>query len=172
MRESEIRFIRQQGFSVICASPDLYTALMFQPRIIGVLLAAGVLLQSAWFFLALSGVLGWSALAPAYNPFDAIYNRVIANPRGGTRLSSAPPPRRFAQGLAAIIASGIAAALFLDATTAAWVFEGMFGAAVLQVVFRRMCAGAELYHVLRRRLDQQRRVPGTSAMNSFPGTRA
>jgi hypothetical protein len=35
MRESRVRFIRQQGFATQRADEQLYTALMLQPRIIG-----------------------------------------------------------------------------------------------------------------------------------------
>ena len=45
----------------------LYSALMFQPRIIGGLVALGIVLQTPWLFLALSAVLWWSALVPTLN---------------------------------------------------------------------------------------------------------
>ncbi len=52
MRQSEIQFIRQQGF--FAAEPDhrLYVALMFQPRTIAVLITTGVVLQRPWLFFA------------------------------------------------------------------------------------------------------------------------
>jgi Domain of unknown function (DUF4395) len=153
MRASQTRFIRQLGFSGQDFHDSLYSALMFQPRTIGVLIVLGVLLQSPWFFLVLSAVLLWSAFVPARNPFDAVYNSLVAHPRGLPPLGVAPEPRRFAQGLAGTFVLAIAAALFAGASTAAWALEGLFAVAMMAVVFGDSCAGAALYHVLRRRLS-------------------
>jgi hypothetical protein len=80
MSDAHFNFVKQQGFEK--ASPrtcDLqYPALMFQPRVIGVLVLAGVLLQSSLVFLTLSAVLWWSALMPRLNPFDRLYIRLVA----------------------------------------------------------------------------------------------
>ena len=82
MCKSQLRFIRQQGFSNPNSDSHLYAALMLQPGIIGGLILAGILLQSPGLFLALSAVLWWSTFVPTRNPFDAIYNYVVAYPRG------------------------------------------------------------------------------------------
>ena len=103
MRQSHFRFILQQGFEAADASESLYTALMVQPRIIGGLVAVGVLFQSARLFLALSAVLLWSTLAPTLNPFDVLANHLVARPRGIPPLGIAPGPRRFAQGMSATV---------------------------------------------------------------------
>ena len=54
MRESEIQFIRQMGFTNVHPDHRLYEALMFQPRTIATVVALGIVLQSAWLFVALS----------------------------------------------------------------------------------------------------------------------
>ena len=107
MRESQFRFIRQQGFAAPPSDNHLYSALMFQPRIIGALVVLGIVYQSSWLFLVLSAVLLWNALVPTHNLFDAIYNHVVADPRGLPRLSAAPAPRRFAQAVAGTLAVAI-----------------------------------------------------------------
>jgi hypothetical protein len=55
MRDSRVRFIRMQGFTTPHVDEELYSALMLQPRIIGVIVAVGVVVQSPSLFLALSG---------------------------------------------------------------------------------------------------------------------
>src|SRR5687767_7959813 len=101
--ESRLNFVKQQGFKDASAgSCDLqYPALMFQPRVVGVLVLAGVLLQASTLFLTLSAVLWWSALVPRLNPFDSLYNSLVAARKGLAPLTAAPGPRRFAQGMAA-----------------------------------------------------------------------
>jgi hypothetical protein len=163
MRESQIRFIRQQGFSGETFPDGFYTALMLQPRIVGCLAAIGVLLQSAWLFLALSAVLWWSALVPARNPFDAIYNHVVAYRRGLPRLGTAPTPRRFAAGESGTVALAIGVALLAGATITAWIIEGVFIGGVTSAVFADFCVPAYTYHLLRRL------SPGASAFSASKG---
>ena len=149
-RDSQIRFIRQLGFPGTQFPDSFYSALMFQPRAVGCVVTPGVLLQSAWPFLALSAVLWWSTLFPSFNLFDAIYNSVVAHPRGLRPLGIAPAPRRFAQGLAGTVAMVIGVALLMGVTTVAWIFQGLFVIASMVVIFRDNCAGAELSSVLQR----------------------
>lgn len=152
MRESRIRFIRQQGFATEGADDKLYSALMLQPRIIGAIVVIGVVAQSPLLFLVLSAVLLWSALVPTRNPFDAIYNHAVARPRKLPPLGTAPAPRRFAMGMAGTAALTIGVALVVGAATTAWVFEALFAVAVMQVVFGDVCGAANLYHFLQRGL--------------------
>jgi Domain of unknown function (DUF4395) len=152
MHESQLRFVYQQGYSVP-ASDALYEALMLQPRIIGCLVVVGTWFQSAWMFLALSGVLWLATALPEWNVFNAMYNTFIAYPLGLTPLGAAPPPRRFAMGMAAAFALAIGAALVSGATTTAWILEGLLAIAVVAVVFGRFCAGAYTYQSLRCRLS-------------------
>ena len=145
MRPSEIDFIRQMG--VVTDHPDhrLYAALMFQPRAIGGILALGIVLQSAWLFLALSAALWWSTVFPARSLFDAAYNHLVAHPRGLAPLAPSLAPRRFAQAMAGTAALTIGGALLMDATLTAWVFQGLFAIGVLSAVVARVCGPAKVY---------------------------
>jgi Domain of unknown function (DUF4395) len=150
MRESRVRFIRQQGVTTPNVDDNLYSALMLQPRIIGVIVALGIAVQRPLLFLILSAVLLWSALVPSRNPFDAIYNYLVARPRGLAPLDVAPAPRRFAMGMAGTVALTIGIALAVGASHTAWVFEGLFAVAVIQVVFGDICGAANVYLLLTR----------------------
>jgi len=151
MRDSQIRFIRSLGFEGTQFPDTLYSALMFQPRIVGIVVALGVLLQSAWLFVALSAALSCGTMFPSLNPFDAIYNHVVARRRGLPPLDLAPAPRRFAQGMAGSVAMVIGVALLTQIMIVAWIFQGLFVVASMAVVFRDSCAGADVYHLLKRR---------------------
>ena len=150
MRESRARFIRMQGVTAPDIDDELYSALMLQPRVVGAIVALGIVVQSPLVFLTLSAALLWSALVPSRNPFDVIYNRVIAQPRGLAPLGLAPAPRRFAMGMAGTVALTIGVALLVGAAITAWVFEGLFAVAVIQVVFADICGAANVYHLLAR----------------------
>ena len=152
MRESRVRFIRQQGVTTPNVDDNLYSALMLQPRIIGVIVVLGIAVQRPLLFLILSAVLLWSALVPSRNPFDAIYSYLVARPRGLAPLDVAPAPRRFAMGMAGTVALTIGIALAVGASHTAWVFEGLFAVAVLQVVFGDVCGAANLFHLLQQSL--------------------
>ena len=148
MRQSELQFIRQQGFATARPDHRLFVALMFQPRVVTAAVALGIILQSAWVFLALSIVLWWGTLVPARNLFDAAYNRFIASPRRLPPIPNAPAPRRFAQAMAGTMALAVGGSLLSGATTAAWGLEALFALATLSVVVGRVCAPAGLYQRL------------------------
>ena len=66
-------FVLQQGRSKLRSRRGctrLTSALLFQPRIVGVILVAGVITQSPVVFATLAALLWWSALLPRLNPFD------------------------------------------------------------------------------------------------------
>jgi len=150
MRESRIRFIHQLGFAT--PTDDLYSALMLQPRLVGVLVALGILTQSSLLFLGLSAALLWGALVPTHNPFDAIYNHAVAYRRGLPPLATSPAPRRFAMSMAGGVALVIGIALVAGTTIVAALIEALLAVAVMAVVFGDSCAGANVYHLLHRRL--------------------
>src|SRR3954471_18415407 len=125
-RQSEIEFVRQQGVSVARLDHQLYVALMFQPRTIACLILVGVVLQSAWLFLAMSAALWWGTMFPARSLFDAAYDRLLAHPRGLPPIPNAPAPRRFAQAMAGSAALVIGTALISGEPLIAWIFEGLF----------------------------------------------
>lgn len=147
---SQVAFVRGQGFRDAeeseCASK--YNALMFQPRLIGILVAAGIVLQRADLFLALSALALWSAAVPPLSPFDGLYNRLVAAPRNLPRLSPARPPRRFAQGMAGTFLLLIGISLLLGWQTAAWVVEAMMAGALVALLFGRFCVGSYIFDLL------------------------
>ena len=82
---SKIDFIRQQGFTTDGCQDGLYSALMFQPRVIAGVIISVVILQSPWVPLALSTVLWWSALVPSHNPFKTL---IVQRGDGGSEAAS------------------------------------------------------------------------------------
>ena len=144
---SKLDFIREQGFTTEGCQEGLYTALMFQPRVIAGLVISGVVFQSPWLFLALSTVLYWGALFPGRNLFDAFFNHVMADPNRLAAMPPAPPPRRFAQAVAGTFALSIALTLFAG-SPAAWLLESVFVAGSMSVVTRRFCLPAYVFHLL------------------------
>ena len=150
MPDSRINFIRQQGFDGADARSyeSVYRALLFQPRVIGILVVAGVLLQASPLFLALSAVLWWSALVPGLNPFDRLYDAFVG--ARNTIPGLAPPPRRFAQGLGGTFMLLIGVFLRQDLDTLAWVLEAFVLIAIgLVIAGSRLCIGSFVFHVLR-----------------------
>jgi hypothetical protein len=147
-------FMRQQGFG---DEPDEarqthFDGLNFQPRIVFPTVILAILLQSAWLHLVISAVLWWNTLVPALNPFELIYNRWIARPRGRDPLVPAPGPRRMAQGMAAAFNLGAGMALLTGHTVFAWVMEACLVAGFSALLFGRFCLGAYVYHVLKGRV--------------------
>lgn len=110
---------------------------------------AAVLLQSPAIFLALSGVLWWSALLPRWNPFDALYNRTFGAQPAALRLSAAPAPRRFSQGMAGSFALAIGGSLLFGWTLAASILEALMLGALAALVFGRFCLGSFIFHLVR-----------------------
>lgn len=157
---SERNFILQQGFDEPSSQARhlQYSALLFQPRLVGLTGLIGVLFQSPAIFLALTMALLWSALLPKWNPFDAIYNLVVGSRPGALRLKPAPGPRRFAQGLAGLFALVIAVSLIMGWRVLAHVVEALFIIAVSALVFGGFCLGSFIYHLLVGRGEFARRT--------------
>lgn len=147
---AKIHFVEQQGFKRMEGTEceRQFSALMFQPRATGLLVAVGLVTQYGWYFLVLSSVLWWCALVPALNPFDAIYNVLIAKPRRYPGLDPASAPRRFSQGMAASFMLGIGVSLLAGAMMFAWILEGFLVVAMLSVVVGRFCLGSYVHHAL------------------------
>jgi hypothetical protein len=148
-------FMKQQGFPDETAPMcDLhFSGLFFQPRIVGTLVLAAIFLYSPFLFFVLSGVLWWNVFVPALNPFELIYNRLIAMPRGKPMLAPAPAPRRFAQGMAATMMLIVAFALLQGWAIVAWVFEALLVMAFSLLLLGKFCLGAYIYHLLRGRIS-------------------
>lgn len=147
---AELNFVRQQGFRD--ASPEAcgyqYPALIWQPRVIGSLVLVGLVFQAWPLFLALSALLGWNVVLPHLNPFDALYKRLVATPRGLPPLPPAPGPRRFAQAMAGTFMLAIGLSLLSGWTTLAWVLEALLLAALGALIFGRFCLGSYLFLLL------------------------
>jgi hypothetical protein len=153
-RNSKKNFILEQGLR----APDdpgsasmLYAALQFQPRLIGALVLIGVGFQAPELFLALGAALLCSALAPRWNPFNALYNYPLGSKRGSFLLRSAPP-RIFAEAMAGCLAVTIGALLARGHDRSALLLEGVFVLANAAVVFRQFCFGAFLFSWFKNRL--------------------
>lgn len=144
-------FMKQQGFveeaDSVC---DMhFSGLYFQPRIMGPLVVVAIILQSPVFFFVLSAILWWNVAFPKLNPFEIVYNRAIASPRGKPMLSPAPAPRAFAQGMAAAFTLLAGASLLVGWTIAAYVLEAFLVIAFAALLFGKFCLGAYVYHLTR-----------------------
>jgi len=151
--EGERNFILQQGLPEPAASTChlQYSALLFQPRLVGLAVVLGVALQEPVVFLVLAGVLWWSAVFPRLSPFDALYNAFGSRRPGRVALSPAPAPRRFAQGMAGTFALAIAIALMSGWRATAFVLEGLLTAAIAALALGGFCLGSFIFHLLRGR---------------------
>lgn len=144
-------FVRQNGFAdadaVVCAHQ--FPALMFQPRVIALVVLVGLVLQAWPPFLFLSALLWWNVLVPRLNPFDAVHNRFVAVPAGRPPLPPAAGPRRFAQAMAATSTMGVGLSLLFGSRPAALLFEAAVVTALTMLLVGRLCLGSYLFHVLR-----------------------
>lgn len=147
---TKLNFVRQQGFEALSNRGCLakYPALMFQPRVVGVIVVAGLLLQSGILFLLLAALLWWNVMLPAKNPFDALYNKLIASPKKRPKLGPAQMPRRFAQGMAGTFMLAIGLSLLNGWLTAAMVMQALLVTALTALIFGRFCLGSYLYYLL------------------------
>jgi hypothetical protein len=152
---ANLNFVRQQG--LLNASPETcsyqYPALMWQPRAIGVLVLIGLILQAWPYFLILSAIHWWNAAFPSLNPFDALYNRLVAKPKGLPRLSPALAPRRFAQGMAGTFMFAIGLSLWFGSILLAWTFEALLLVALGALILGGFCLGSYLFWIFTRHSD-------------------
>ena len=162
---AQLNFVRQQGFPDADASgcSYRYPALMLQPRVTGVLVFIGLLLQAWPWFVALSLLLWWNVVLPSLNPFDKVYNLFIARPRGLPQLGPAPAPRRFSQGMAGTFMLAIGVSLYMGWTQAAYVIEALLVVALVSLLFGKFCLGSYIFHLVRGNVAfAQRTLPWSS----------
>ena len=156
---SKQNFVLQQGLETSPQACEVqYGALRFQPWLVMAAIVVGIVLQSTGLFLALSAVLGWSALLPRWNPFDLLYNRTIGRRPDRFTLPPAPGPRRFAQGLAGALALAIGVSLSFEWRVVAYSLEAFLATAVAALAFGRFCLGSFVFHLLRGRSSFARRT--------------
>ena len=150
-RSAVMNFMKQQGFTQ--EPPDRaalrFKGLQFQPMIVGLMMLVAILTQSPAIFLLLSALLWLNVLVPAANPFEQVYNRVVARPRGRPALTPAPGPRRFAQGMAAVFMLAAGLALLEGWRTASYAFQGLIVVAFAALLLGKFCLGAYVYHLLK-----------------------
>jgi hypothetical protein len=153
-------FVLQQGLDEPAPDdcPAQYSALLFQPRVVALIVLVGIVLREPLVFLALGVLLWWSALLPRRNPFDAVYNRMIAGRPGRFALPPAPAPRRFSQGMAGTFALAAGVALILGWRAAAIILEAFLVLAIGSLVFGSLCIGSAVYHLLAGRAAFVRRT--------------
>ena len=142
-----------------------FSALLFQPRLVGLWSLLGVILQSPAVFLTLSATLWWCVLFPKWNPFEHLYNATFGSQKGALKLGPAPAPRRFAQGMAATFSLAIGTLLMFQQRWAAYVIEAILLLAVGALIFGAFCLGSFVFHVVSGRGTFARRTlpwgPGT-----------
>ncbi|SRR6266545_128881 len=118
-RSAVVNFMKQQGFTP--EPPDRaalrFRGLQFQPTIVGSMMLVGILTQSPAIFLLFSALLWLNVLLPAANPFENLYNRFVARPRGRPLLTKAP----------GLIAVAFAALLFGRFCLGAYVYHLLKG---------------------------------------------
>src|SRR2546422_8385974 len=126
-RSPVMNFMKQQGFAQ--EPPDRaalrFKGLQFQPTIVGSMMLVAILTQSPAIFLLVSALLWLNVLVPAANPFEQVYNRFVARPRGRPLLTQAPGPRRFAQGMAAVFMLAAGLTLLQGWRPGSYVFHGL-----------------------------------------------
>ena len=146
-KNAELNFVRQQGLSdaSLEACEFQYPALMWQPRVTGLVVLVGLILQSAPIFIALAAILWWNVVLPGLNPFDGLYNWLIAKPGVAPRLAPAPWPRRFAQGMAGSFMLGIGVSLLAGWHTLAFILEGLLVVALAALVLGKFCLGSYVF---------------------------
>jgi hypothetical protein len=152
MAEStELNFVRQQGITDVDAGNcrRQFSGLMFQPRVVAVVVTLGLISQAWPLFVALAALSWWNVVTPSWNPFDALYNRLIAIPRSLPRLTPAPAPRRFAQGMAGTFMLAVGLFLLAGWHTAAYAVEALLVVALSALLFGKFCLGSYIYHLLR-----------------------
>jgi len=142
-------FILQQGFPEPAAETcdRQYSAILFQPRLLGIAFVVGSALQLPMLFFALGVILWFCVVAPRFNPFNAMYNGALA-PFTGINLTPSPAPRRFSQFLGGAFCLAIAASLTMGFRTTAVILEGFLIAGTVTML-AGFCVGTFVFHLVR-----------------------
>ncbi len=148
MATAKYKFIQQQGFDndTEATAETHYNALLFQPIIVGSMMAIAILTQSATIFLIFGLILWINTLLPSLNIFEIIYNSTFRLMRNEPRLEPAPKPRRFMQGMAGTLMLGAGFTLLLGVSGLSYLFQGFIAVAFAALLFGKFCVGAFIYH--------------------------
>jgi hypothetical protein len=151
MSSSIDRFMAQQGFGDEDPARRRwhFGALQFQPAFLAFAVLLGIIFQSQTIFFALAAVLVWNVVFPPLNLFERLYDWVIGGPMSKPKLEPAPPPRRFAQGMAATFMAITGVSLALGWMIVAYVFEAFIVVALAALLGGKFCMGSHIYHILR-----------------------
>jgi Domain of unknown function (DUF4395) len=149
-QNSKLNFVMQQGFREATAGACgfQFSALMWQPRLTGVIVVVGLFWQLAPLFLAMSAILWWNVIFPRLNLFDVLYNALAASPPTRPRLGPAPPPRRFSQGMAASFMLGIGVSIWMGWMVAAYFLEGFLLVALTALIIGKFCLGSYIFYLI------------------------
>jgi hypothetical protein len=82
------------------------------------------------------------------NPFDGLYNRLVAARKGRPAPLPAPASRRVAQGMAATFTLVIGVSLLAGWDTFAWALEALLLVALGALIFGGFCLGSFVFHLL------------------------
>lgn len=101
--------------------------------------------RTPWLLLPLAyGFVARVATGPTLSPLGQLATRVIA-PRLGPPKLVPGPPKRFAQGIGAVVTVGAVVAYFLGAPTLSWILVGMIAVfATLEAAFG-LCVGCLVF---------------------------
>jgi hypothetical protein len=116
-----------------------------------VVLAAVVLVTGAWWLTVPLALGFWARVAtgPTLSPFGQLATRIIA-PRLGEPRYVSGPPKRFAQGMGAVMSTAVAVLALAGAHTAATVVLALLiAAATLESAFG-LCLGCKVFALLMR----------------------
>lgn len=147
----EKKFLEQQGYPEQEKRSIWFNSLQFQPTIVGSTMLVATILQSPVLFLVFSGLLWINVLFPKANLFENFYNAFIATRTNRHKIPPAPAPRRFAQGMAAVLMLLTTLSLLQGWVIPAYILEALILIAFGALLFGKFCLGAYLYHLLRGR---------------------
>jgi Domain of unknown function (DUF4395) len=149
------RFMVQQGFRDEETSRRRwhFRALQLQPAVLGIVVVVAILFQSQTLFFVVAAVLVWNVVLPRLNVFERFYDWAVGGRHSQPKLEPAPPPRRFAQGMAARFMAATGLSLAFGWLIVAYVFEAFLVVALTALLAGKFCMGSYIYLMLRGRGD-------------------
>ena len=116
-----------------------------------VLLSVVTLATSQGWLLCLIAIGFWLRVAggPRYSPAGMLSVKVLT-PRLGKIKMVPGPPKRFAQGIGAVLSTAAVICYFTGAPTIAWILLGALVIAASLEAFVRFCLGCAIFGILQR----------------------